>query len=1025
MSTNFYSRSFTEQMQLLKTPTNRRIIHRVADDTATLLSTRGSSYATSVSQNSRQSISDRSVDFNQTLQESPVYRWARDQREATFGTVETPPSIPSSNRSPFTKDGWSSTPATSNLTLPSLEIPPPQEGDFLLPNSPSGPVHHPIHSKSMSTSDVSRRPNLGGFQRRVTDPKVPSRPLQRSKSTLSRLKTLMGRPSTWSSSTLSVTPGASPNLSNSPGSGRRRRQLEADFNTSIDLTSKDAIFVPEIVRAAQTGTREDIERLIIQGSDLEARDTTWGRNALLVAAHCGKDDVVDLLLRSNVQVAVTDGSGWTALHLAVSRGHCGSLELLVVERDLMEVQTPRGKTALRIAADYGQADALLILLNYHAQVNARADKQLTALHAAAKRGDGEIVELLVRYGADVEAKDGTMMTALHYACRAGHLDVIGILLDRKANIEALGSDRKTPLICAAEAGRSEAIEHLLKRNASLRSTDDTGMTALHWAAYNGHGETVRILSEKKKGSLDTVNKMGRTALHLAVMQSQFAVVDILQRKGIPLDRRCKAGLTALHYACMADSFEIANLLLLSGADIESSESQHQQRPLHIVASKGSIHILDLLCDKGASLDARNGIGDRALCVASRYGHTATVQKLLDRGSPLSMKFETGLREDSPLCLAAMGGHLNVSSLLLNRSASPLKKDEAGWQPVRYAAYHGHPEVLDLLLSRSNISDAGIPDIMNIPQTIGFSPSVAEEKRYEVLQLLGQAFRSANLTHMSPSAPSSYPHSSHTPAQHLIQPAANTPAQVSTHSPVPQSLSPRHSITRAYTPPVFYPTFPRPIIFEADSSTPQELLGSLPYDSLSTRSISPENVQPASQIALARDISGTGIDISGTGMTEVGPRNEPTLPLTSDRVAALSRETHGTPRPQSQQRRTRSPTRPQAHDLPRVHATYTPISLPPSPFPPVQSSQPLPYRTENRSSMALSPLNLDQPIEEAQIPRSLLSQQYAVPKPSSQYLERQDDDSSDTDSISSVYTAPEGENPEIPPSLDHREGIKLV
>lgn len=776
--------------------------------------------------------------------------------------------------------------------------------------------------------------------------------------------------------------------------------------------------MPEIVKAAQTGTREDIERLIIQGSDLEARDTTLGRNPLLVAAHCGKDDVVDLLLRSNAQVAVTDGSGWTALHLAASRGHCGSLELLAVESDLMEVQTPRGKTALRIAADYGQADALLILLNYDAQVNVRADKQLTALHAAAKRGDGEIVELLVRYGADVEAKDGIMMTALHYACRAGHLDVIGILLDRKANIEALGSDRKTPLICAAEAGSSKAIEHLLKRNASPRSTDDTGMTALHWAAYNGHGEAVIILSEKKKVSLDTVNKMGRTALHLAVMQSQFAVVDILQRKGIPLDRRCKAGLTALHYACMADSFEIANLLLLSGADVEASESQHQQRPLHIVASKGSIHILDLLCDKGASLDARNGIGDRALCVASRYGHTATVQKLLDRGSPLSMKFETGLREDSPLCLAAMGGHFNVSSLLLNRGASPLKKDEAGWQPFRYAAYHGHPEVLGLLLSRSNISEAGIPDILNMPQTIGFSPSVSEEKRHEVLQLLGQAFKSANSTHMSPSAPSSYPHSSHTPAQHLPQPAVNTPAQVSTHSPVPQPLSLRHSITRAYTPPVFYPPLPSPTFFEADSSTPQELPGSLGYDSLSARSVNPENVQLASQIALARDIS-------RTGMKEANPRNEPILPLTSDRVAALSRETHGTPRPQSQQRRAKSPSRPQAHDLPRVHATFTPISLPPSPSPPVQSLQPLPYRTGTRSSMALSPLNLDQPIEEAQIPRSLLSQQYAVSRSGSQYLERQDDDSSDTDSISSVYTAPEGENPEIPISVDHREGIRLV
>ena len=1004
---------------MLRTPNTRQIIHRVADDTATILSARGSSYATSVSQSRRQSISARSVDFNQTLEESPVYRWAQNQRVATFETVETPPTAPSSNRSPFTNETRSSSPATSNMIVPLLKISPQQEGNYVVPRSPSGPVHHPVHSKSVSIDDFSRRPNLGGLQRHATDSKVPSRSLRRSGSTLDKIIGLIGRPSTRNPSTLSPSPGPSLNLSNSSGSGRRRRHLEADFNTSIDLTSKDAVFVPEIVKAAQTGTREDIERLIIQGKDLEARDTTWGRNALLIAAHCGKEDVVDLLLRNNAQVAVTDGSGWTALHLAASRGHCGAVELLVVESDLMEVQTPRGETALRIAADYGQADALLVLLNYHAQVNARAEKQLTALHAAAKRGDHEIVWLLVRHGADVEAKDGTMMTALHYACREGHLEVMKILLDNKANIEAPGNDRKTPLICAAEAGSSQAVKFLVKRNASSRNTDDTGMTALHWAAYNGHEETVRILSEKKKALLDMINQSGRTALHLAVMQSKFAVVELLQRKGMSLDRRCNTGLTALHYACMADSFEIANLLLLSGANIEAAESQHEQRSLHIVASKGSIHILDLLCDKGASLNARNGVGDRAICVASRYGHTATVQRLLDRGSPLSMKFETSLREDSPLCLAAQGGHLNVCSLLLNRGASALKKDETGWQPYLHAAHHGHADVLEFLLSRSNILETGNTDLMSMPKTIGWSPSVPEDKKFEILQLLEQTLNSAN-SYTTPSTSSSTQNRSQGLAQHLNQPSVNLPAHIPTHSPMPQASSPHHSIRRAYTPPNFHHSIPIPTAYEADSSTPQELPGSLDLDASSTRSISPDNTQSNSHIALARDISRPSI-------SETRQSNEPTTPLTNDRLAALARETRGMPRPQSQQRRgTKSPTRFPVHNLPRVHATYAPIPLPPSPSPSIQPPQSLSYRTRHRTSMTISPLNSEQSVEILQVPRSLLGRQYTASSIGLQHLDEiQDNDSSDSDSISSVYTAPEGGEPQMATPLESREGVGFV
>jgi ankyrin repeat protein len=611
-----------------------------------------------------------------------------------------------------------------------------------------------------------------------------------------------------------------------------------------------------------------------------------------------------------------------------------------------------------------------------------------------------------------------MMTALHYACRAGHLDVMKALLDNKANIEAPGSDRKTPLICAAEAGMPQAVEFLLKRKASSRSTDDTGMTALHWAAYNGHLETVRILSEKKKVLLDMVNKSGRTALHLAVMQSKFDVVDLLQRKGMSLDKRCHTGLTALHYACMADSFEIANLLLLSGADMEAAESQHEQRSLHIVASKGSIPILDLLCDKGASLNARNGVGDRAICAASRYGHTTIVQRLLDRGSPLTMKFETSPREDSPLCLAAQGGHLNVCSLLLNRGASVLKKDETGWQPYLHAAHHGHADVLDFLLSRSNILEAGSNDLLNMPKTIGWSPSVSDDKKAEVLQLLKQILKPVNpYTTSSTSYSPSNIHQSL--AQHTHQPLDNLRAQISTHSPMPQTMSPQHSITRAYTPPVFQYNIPLPDVFEADSTTPQELPGSLDLESLSTRSISPDYTRPDSHIALAHDIS-------RTSPSETRSSNE-TAPLNNHRILALAKEAREKPKPQSQQGRgTRSPTRLPAHNLPRVHATYTPISLPPTPPPPIQPPQSLPYRAGSRPSMTISPSNPEQSVEVSHVPRTLLEGQYTVPRSSSQHREaREDDDNSDTESMSSVYTAPEGEDPEIPTQLAHRELIKPV
>ncbi|KAH2277337.1 hypothetical protein KXW02_007610 [Aspergillus fumigatus] len=331
-----------------------------------------------------------------------------------------------------------------------------------------------------------------------------------------------------------------------------------------------------------------------------------------------------------------------------------------------------------------------------------------------------------------------MMTALHYACEEGHLGVMKLLLDNRANINVPGSDRRTPLICSAAMGRCPVAQELLKRKASAHCVDDASMTAVHWAAFNGHIEIVDLLSQKK-GVLTATNKLGRTALHLAAMNSRFAVIELLVRKGVPVDARCHDGLTPLHYACLANSLEIARLLLISSANIEAQTEINKQRPIHIAAARGSMNILNLLCDKGASLEARDAKGDRALGVASRHGHAAAVQNLLERGCPLYLAYETRPQEDSPLCLAAMGGHLPVVSLLLQHGASVVRRDESGWQPHHYAAYYGHPDVLALLLHHGPASANDGTRFGLDAAGIGFAPHaiISEERKAQVRQLLNQ------------------------------------------------------------------------------------------------------------------------------------------------------------------------------------------------------------------------------------------------------------------------------------------------
>lgn len=719
--------------------------------------------AHSISSRQLSSVGETEFDFDDALLATPPYQrrpytnpLAGQYPVRTSMNVGVHQGLSIRTTSLSTSDeGYASRSITPSHSVTSRSL---LRGHSLGPNDAIPTEHNRSKSVSFGVNPVQQPP---GVRRRVStnDASTLSSPAgSKREKFFSALKRL----NTTSRTTLTPSPSRNVIVSPTVGSTRGRRGRESEFTTSIDLTTQAGRSAPEIIKPAQSGVRYDVERLLGSGYDIEECHFHTRRNALMVAAHCGKEDIADLLIQNNAQLTRTDTSGSTALHLAASRGHVDVVALLLMEAIDLEAETKLGRTALWVSANNGHLQTTQLLLENRAKVNARADNQMTALHVAARQGDVEIAGLLVSYGADIDARDASMMTALHYACKGGFLDVIELLLNNKANIDVAGSERRTPLIWAAAAGQLLAVQLLVKRKAKLKCLDEGGMTALHWAAFSGHVEIVNFLTNQSRGSLAWTNGQGRTALHLASMNSQFGAVEFLVRKNCSLEARCVAGLDPLHYACSADSIEIVRLLLTSGANIESQTETTQQRPIHIAAAGCSVSLLRELVGKNAFLEARDATGDRALCVASRNGHVAAVQTLLDLGSPLQLRFSARSHEDSPLCLAAKSGHLPVVSLLLSRGASVLSKDEMGWQPIRYAAYHGHPDVLEALIRAEpsaaiNLDNSFSPDYFGMsPDKIGFAPdaSISPDRKRRVVELFTQVQRrSVPIDNIIPSIPS--------------------------------------------------------------------------------------------------------------------------------------------------------------------------------------------------------------------------------------------------------------------------------
>ena len=527
-----------------------------------------------------------------------------------------------------------------------------------------------------------------------------------------------------------------------PGNRRIKRTSESNIHISIDFCSPDGLSAPDIVRAAQANSAMEIERLLENRANIEAKHEPTARTALAVAAHCGNDLAMDMLLRHNARVDLVDTTGYTPIHLAASRGHYRAVELLLENHADPNTPGPDGKSALRLASDGGYSEVVQLLLYNRARVNTRDHRNFTPLHAAAKNGDEDTVKLLMSYNADVEAKDGEMMTACHYAAQGNFDVVVHTLIARGANIESPGKSSMTPLAVACASGSLQVANLLLSKKANTKCKAENDLLPIHWASFNGHDEIVNLFVQKK-GMVDVRTGLNQTPLHLAAQARSFPVADLLLRKDADIEAQCSHGFRPLHYACSGKHTdpELIKLLLGYNAQVEAMIT-FGSRPLHLAALDNHPNAVELLLAKGASIEARDGKGERPLGIACTQGHLAVVRVLLDRGAAMKLKSPRASHEDSMLCKAVAAGHIDIVQELLRRGASVRERDEINWPPLRHAAYHGRYAIVEFLLTRGATTiglelSTGL-DIASLMSKIGFASDVDRQTRISISRLLKDA-----------------------------------------------------------------------------------------------------------------------------------------------------------------------------------------------------------------------------------------------------------------------------------------------
>ena len=298
-------------------------------------------------------------------------------------------------------------------------------------------------------------------------------------------------------------------------------------------------------------------------------------------------------------------------------------------------------------------------------------------------------------------------TPLHFAVMSGRADLVEALLDQGAPINfKLKKDEPrfymnagdTPLAFAATfASNSSIIELLLQRGADPReSLDRFGNTALHAACSFSNMDGVRALMRHDETLAVIRNKAGGLPLANGAVLSRPRVLSLL-RDEYPQQfefcvrehdtaRNNGLGLCANAIANGTATVESLTIILDAGEPVD----RYSPKVTGILAP--IIHVVDIIAwlTPMTTLRKKNELvfgfayGGRSspLHTAAGRGMLAVVDLLLERGA--SINSTASPKGMTPLHLVAIAGHDDVCARLLEKGADPIIKDKRGRTALAYA-----------------------------------------------------------------------------------------------------------------------------------------------------------------------------------------------------------------------------------------------------------------------------------------------------------------------------------------------------
>jgi ankyrin repeat protein len=332
------------------------------------------------------------------------------------------------------------------------------------------------------------------------------------------------------------------------------------------------------------------------------------------------------------------------------------------------------------------------------------------LHDAIKLRDPNIVKNTYEknsYKLDLEYENPSGYNAFHIAVETGVLDTVKFLLDKDSDLinKTNSKNGLTPLHIAALAGNEEVFSYLVEKGADFSLTDSKGKTAKDYLEEKKHENILKrfdgdyFTKKIPESILNETNSDGATKLHeLAASSSdESRSLSDYVHSGLEIDTKDNNGRTALFYAVKEGSIDNIRKLIKLGADVSKTDNNGQSL-LHTLSESSSSDIkekIQILLDKGLSINLKDAAGKNALDLAIENKYQSTASHLISAGISLASEVD-GL---SLLHRAAQNDLGTLIRELIDKGMDVDIRDSDGETPLFKAAENSSSDAINALIEK--------------------------------------------------------------------------------------------------------------------------------------------------------------------------------------------------------------------------------------------------------------------------------------------------------------------------------------